>query len=159
MERTIGNLGQEIRLHSSPYQNLSQRAVLQAQINAFKAMIPDLEPDPPPPHGSVKLEDGYTLLRKRERTPKAIHACEATALNVYCQQFGVQFNPEGCVRKWARLGLPSGQIARSAWGEDMPGKRALQHSRHVKVHKQHSIKFKFYFNSLFTSYRYVHKAI
>ncbi|EGO01832.1 hypothetical protein SERLA73DRAFT_158986 [Serpula lacrymans var. lacrymans S7.3] len=97
-------------------------------------MIPDLEPDSPPPHGSINLDNGYVLLQKREQTPKAIHLCEVVTLNSYCQQFGLQFQPQDCVRKWARLALPSGQIARSAWGEDMPGKRTLRPSRHVKEH-------------------------
>jgi hypothetical protein len=45
MERTIGNLGEEIKQHSTPFANLSQRAVRRCQINALKAMIPDLDPN------------------------------------------------------------------------------------------------------------------
>ena len=43
MERTIGNLGEEIRQPSNPFANLSQRGLRRSQVNALKAMIPDLE--------------------------------------------------------------------------------------------------------------------
>ncbi|KAI0310279.1 hypothetical protein OF83DRAFT_1070776 [Amylostereum chailletii] len=45
MERTIGDLGQEVKLASNPYTNLSQRGLHRAQDNALKLFIPDLEPD------------------------------------------------------------------------------------------------------------------
>ncbi|KAG2335234.1 hypothetical protein BDR05DRAFT_858792, partial [Suillus weaverae] len=47
MERTIGNLGQEIRQPSNPYVNLSREGVRRCQVNALKAMVPNLE-DPKP---------------------------------------------------------------------------------------------------------------
>ena len=43
MERTIGNLGQEIKQPSNPYANLSQRGLIRAQVNALKAIIPALD--------------------------------------------------------------------------------------------------------------------
>lgn len=45
MECTIGNLGEEIKQHTDPYTNLSQRATRRAQVNSLKSLIPDLEPD------------------------------------------------------------------------------------------------------------------
>ena len=45
MERTIGNLGEEIKQPSNPYANLSQRGICRSQVNALKTMIPDLEPN------------------------------------------------------------------------------------------------------------------
>jgi len=42
MERTIGNLGEEIRLHSDPYANLTQRIIERSRVNAVKNMAPDL---------------------------------------------------------------------------------------------------------------------
>ena len=38
MERHIGDLGGQIRLHSNPYANLSQRAYRRCQENALKAL-------------------------------------------------------------------------------------------------------------------------
>ncbi|KAJ7690389.1 hypothetical protein B0H17DRAFT_1160001 [Mycena rosella] len=100
MERTIGNLGEEIKQHSDPYKNLSQRATRRAQVNALKSLIPDLEPDNDClPRGSEDLGDGYALLRARDEYNQTI--CE--------------FSPS--LQRWARLLLPNGQIARSAWKE------------------------------------------
>ena len=45
MEGTIGKLGEEIKQPSNPFANLSQCGTLHSQINALKAIIPDLEPD------------------------------------------------------------------------------------------------------------------
>ena len=42
MERTIGNLNEEIRLHSDPYANLSQRVIERAHTNALYTLAPDL---------------------------------------------------------------------------------------------------------------------
>jgi hypothetical protein len=63
MERAIGDLGGKIHLPSNLYANLSQRAVFRCQVNALKAMVPDLnEPINPLPRGSQDLGDGYVLL-------------------------------------------------------------------------------------------------
>ena len=67
MERTIGNLGQEIKLHSDPYANLSERGVRRAQMNALKAILPELEPDkaalPRGSHGKVTHDLRGNFLR------------------------------------------------------------------------------------------------
>ena len=44
MERTIGNFGEEIWLHSDPYANISQRVIEHARANALYALAPDLFP-------------------------------------------------------------------------------------------------------------------
>jgi hypothetical protein len=79
MERTIGNLAQEIRLHNaSVYANLSQRAVHCCQVNAIKVIIPSIEPAKTNlPQGSQDLGNGYVLLRRRERTPHTVRCCES----------------------------------------------------------------------------------
>ena len=52
MERTIGNLGEEIKQYSNPFANLAQRGLCCCQVNSLKAMIPDLEPpENPIPRG------------------------------------------------------------------------------------------------------------
>jgi len=43
LKRTIGNLGEEIKQHSNPFANLSQRGTRHACVNALMAIIPDIE--------------------------------------------------------------------------------------------------------------------
>ena len=73
LERTIGNLGEEIKQHSNPFANLSQRGIRRAQVNALKAMILDLDLDRTVkgvlPHGSKDLGNGYILLCACEAEP------------------------------------------------------------------------------------------
>ncbi|KAG2354698.1 hypothetical protein BDR07DRAFT_1305291 [Suillus spraguei] len=71
MERTIGNLGQEICQPSNPYANLSQEGVRRCKVNTLLSVIPEL--DEPPnglPDGAVDLGGGYALLHKRDKTSK-----------------------------------------------------------------------------------------
>ena len=68
MERTIGNLGQQIHQPSKPYANLAQEGVRHSQINALLAIMPELDSPPKSlPSGSIDLGDGYALLRKHSR--------------------------------------------------------------------------------------------
>ncbi|KAG2340482.1 hypothetical protein BDR05DRAFT_977324 [Suillus weaverae] len=85
MERTIGNLAQEIWLHnSSVYTNLSQRAARRCQVNAIKAIIPLIEPsNHTSPKGSLDIGQGYLLLRRQERTAHTVRPCEAQAILHY----------------------------------------------------------------------------
>lgn len=70
MERTIGDLGQEIHQPSNPYANLSEHALIRTQVNAIKAMKPELDDSPERiPKGSVDLGDGFILLRAKQRSP------------------------------------------------------------------------------------------
>ena len=66
MECTIGNLGEEIQLHSDPYANLMQRIIDRSRVNALKIMVPDLVPDTQIPSGAVDIGSNYLLLRPRE---------------------------------------------------------------------------------------------
>lgn len=52
MERTIDDLGQEIKQPSNPYGNLAERNLRRARTNALKIICPDVDPD-----------QGYTLPR------------------------------------------------------------------------------------------------
>jgi hypothetical protein len=63
IEWAIGDLGSEIRQPSNPFANLSQRGLRRSQVNALKAMMPDL--DPPEvylPRGAEDVGGGYVLL-------------------------------------------------------------------------------------------------
>jgi len=63
---TIGNLGKEIKQHSSAFANLSQRSIRHTHINMLKALFPDIDNDGPTagglPCGSKDLGDHYVLL-------------------------------------------------------------------------------------------------
>jgi hypothetical protein len=134
MERTIGNLAQEIRLHnSSVYTNLSQRAARRCQVNAIKAIIPTIEPaDNASPKGSLDVGQGYLLLRRRERTAHAVRPCEAQVILRYLSDNDIHITSAPLVTRWARLRLPNGQVARSAWKENAMSKQPRM-ARNVKV--------------------------
>ena len=137
MERTIGNLGEEIKQPSNPFANLCQRAVRRCQVNALKAIIPDLEPSKARiPRGAADINDGYILLRARDRSPQILLDELTIAYRSYFEEaFPGQLDPESTPRviRWARLALPNGQIARSAWKEKAKPWRTLRAARMVKV--------------------------
>ena len=87
LERTIGNLGEEIKQHSNPFSNLSQHGIWQAQVNVLKAMIPQLNMGDSDegrlPHGSRDLGDRFILLCAQEADPSHFHDCKADALHSY----------------------------------------------------------------------------
>ena len=132
MERTIGNLGEEIRQPSNPYANLSQRGLLRCQVNALKAMIPDLQQSPPAlPRGGVDLGKGFALLRTQDRYDRAMRPCEALALAIYIQKLDGTVLGSECpkIARWARLRLPNGQVARSRWKETQKPLNKVRMSR------------------------------
>ena len=137
MERTIGNLTQELRQPSNPFANLSQRALLRCQVNALKNIIPDLEEPTGLPRNAIDLGDGYILLRRRDTTARPLLNIEELALISYLQalpDFSDIILPSPfCVIRWARLRLPTGQIARSLWVEKSKTLQKLRMARNVKV--------------------------
>ncbi|KAF9456105.1 hypothetical protein BDZ94DRAFT_1351950 [Collybia nuda] len=138
MECTIGNLVEEICQPSNPYMNLSRQGLLQAQLNALKSLIPDLEPpEQPIPQTGIDLGGGYALPCAREKTPQNLQPCEADAIHKFMQE---QYGGGECeaVARWACLQLPTGQIARSAWKEKEKHFTKVQMSQNVKVQDQSS---------------------
>ncbi|KAK0430283.1 hypothetical protein EV421DRAFT_1913080 [Armillaria borealis] len=84
IERTIGNVGQEVKQHSNVFANLEQRGIHRSQINALKAMIPDFDPPMKAlPHCSIDLGGGYVLLPARDTASRPVHDCEAAAMSRY----------------------------------------------------------------------------
>ena len=138
MERAIGDLTAQIRQPSKAYANLSLQAVQCAQVNAITSILPDLDPHHNKshslPHGSRDLGGGYVLLRAKDNTAREVHLCESTAIQVYLSNAG-DSEADVMVTKvvrWARLRVPTGQIARSAWKETKDLTK-LRMSRNVKV--------------------------
>ncbi|KAH7891063.1 hypothetical protein F5I97DRAFT_1934111 [Phlebopus sp. FC_14] len=92
MERTIGNLGQEIR----------QPGVRRCQLNG---------PPRAPSSLAEDLGDGYALLCKRQKyAAKPIHTDNFLGCDL-----------EHLIQKWARVQLLNGQIVRCAWREKLIG--------------------------------------
>lgn len=138
MERTIGNLEDEMRQPSNIYGNLKQRASLRCQMNALKCMLPDLDPPARLPTGAKDLGDGYVLLRAYDNKGCTMTHEESRALIEYLRQTAPELSQDAAaqhtfVNKWARLYVPNGQTARSAWKERInESKRRV--SRNVKVY-------------------------
>jgi hypothetical protein len=111
MERTIGNLGQEIWQPSNPFANLAWRALRRSQVNALKTIYPDLDPKAGfrLPKSAINLGSGYIVLRPRDRYPTQI---PEPAAGVISQAVNLSK-----IRRWGRVRLPNGQVARSLWSK------------------------------------------
>ncbi|PIL32824.1 hypothetical protein GSI_04941 [Ganoderma sinense ZZ0214-1] len=144
MENAIGNFGKEIKLHSDPYANLSERGVRRAQVNALKAMLPDIDPDVRPlPRGAHDVGSGYILLRAMENTANPVRAREGGVLRKYLEDSGEELPADWIPRvaRWARLRLPNGQIARSYWKESLKPISRIRIARNVKIVQQHIVQY------------------
>jgi hypothetical protein len=134
MERTIGNLGEEIRQPSNPYANLSERGLQRCQVNTLKAMIPDLEVEKPNiPKGGQDIGKGYVLLRAKDKSWYKFSEYELAALRKANTSY--LLGDYLAVHRWARLRLPNGQVARSLWKESLKPLTKTRMSRNVKVCK------------------------
>ncbi|KAI0355296.1 hypothetical protein OH77DRAFT_1540048 [Trametes cingulata] len=137
LETLIGNLTAEIGSDVHPYANLSHRATRRVQVNALKAMFPEFAETPNTlPAGALDLGGGYALMHARDQRPRYIEGPEETALGAYLQGHGVDASAWRClIWKWARVRLPNGQIARTAWKECQGERRgnAVRRSRMIKV--------------------------
>jgi len=145
MESAVGSFGREVRSHSNMFANIANRGVLRAQINAIKARIPDLEPEPTLPRGSFPFGDGYALLRATDSTRRSVSDREAEAIRAAgIPDPSNQTSGSISVLRWARLLLPNGQVSRCAWKEKSGGERTIRCARNVKVlseSDQRSISF------------------
>lgn len=134
LERTIGNLGEEIKQHSNPYANLSQHGMRRCRVNALTTMIPALAPEKPLPHGSLDLENRLVLLRPRDEYCQTIEGIYGTKIREYFEEEEGETAQEGWkprVARWGRLRLPNGQIVRSVLKESQLTSPRL--ARNVKV--------------------------
>ncbi|KAI0026883.1 hypothetical protein K488DRAFT_32554, partial [Vararia minispora EC-137] len=134
IERSIGDFGKQIRQPSNPFQNLAVRGIQRACINALHAIYPQFSDPSPPLRGSVDLGSGYTLLRKLDDTHRPVQCCtvgsclsegccERRAFDIFRRdklgmaEEDAAFGWSGEIKRWGRLAIPSGQIARSEWVE------------------------------------------
>jgi len=129
MERTIGDLGQEIRQPSNPFANLAQHALQWLQVNALKSIYPelDLKSRFQLPKGAMDIRGGYIMLRPRDKIPAEIPGRPAEVLS--------QAINTSRIRRWGQAHLPNGQVARSLWSERRRTSQKVQVSCNVKVCK------------------------
>jgi len=101
LERTIGNLGKEIKQHSNPFANLSQCGIRCMHANALMAMIPDLDLERTTkealPCSSRDVRGGFILLCSREAVPRALQDCEAAAMREFMP--ATQMGDQICMRR------------------------------------------------------------
>jgi hypothetical protein len=97
-------------------------------------MIPDLDTEVSTkeghPRGSMDLGTGFLLLRAREANPRPLRDCEANALRRFMR---TSDDTEFCVRRWAKLRLPTGQTCYSAWKEKERPLERRRTARNIKV--------------------------
>jgi len=125
MERAIGDFGRDIRQPSNIFGNLCQIALRRAQINALKTMCPELDPDSRStlPKHSYECGSNFVLLQPRDRYRTKL---TGETLNIIDDKFDISR-----VRRWGRLRLPNGQVARSLFSES--GRANTRVSRNVKA--------------------------
>ena len=127
LERAIGDLGKSIRQPATPFANLAQVALRQAQANALKALCPELDKTAAPflPQLSHDLGQGLVLLRPRDRHMKNIQGAQQIAVQ---DAVGTS-----SLRKWGRLRLPNGQVARSVYSESRRSGPNTCNTHNIKV--------------------------
>ncbi|TFK20916.1 hypothetical protein FA15DRAFT_598878 [Coprinopsis marcescibilis] len=128
MERMIGSLTSEMRQHSTPYKNLSERAALRAQVNALLTRMDTVPDTGPPGKKPIDAGGGYFLLYPRDLHTTLLSEKEVAALKKY--------NPDtpGTPKAFwvGRLFLPHGQISRSYFQESRRS-GPVRISRMVKI--------------------------
>ena len=125
LETAIGNLGREIRQDRDLFANLTQRAVIRAQVNSLCARFPRIKFEVGSTSGTShsyharEFEDGYAFLPRCEEFPSPLASDELAALKMYWtgQSWPNSNEWPNAVCRWAKLRLPNGQKARSVWHE------------------------------------------
>ena len=123
LETAIGNLGCEIRQDRDLYANLTQRAVMRAQVNSLHACFPQIEFEMG--SGSSRstnkheFDGGFVFLLCCEEYPSPLSENELTTFQNYWRKqpwLSADIWPnEVCC--WAKLQLPNGQKAQLIWYE------------------------------------------
>ncbi|KAI0644787.1 hypothetical protein C8Q79DRAFT_1071796 [Trametes meyenii] len=147
VERLIGDLGGSIRQPSNPFQNLAQLALRRCQENSIRAMVPVFNQNiigtqlAQLPRGALDIGDGYVLLRALDHSARTVPKEESQAFFEFFSRHAPQlminseYSRDSFVykpRKWARIRLPNGLVARSAWKECTKPLSKLRVARCVK---------------------------
>jgi hypothetical protein len=131
IERTIGNIKQEMRQPSNYLVNFMKEGVRRARVNALLSALPELIDSPPElPKHSLDLGNGHIFLRKCDRTPIQPSHGTAHAIITYIDRL---FDPIPRIKRWGQLHLPNGQVIRSAWRECLLPSTRLRIARMMKI--------------------------
>jgi hypothetical protein len=137
IERLIGILEEDLKLHSNPYANLAMNGLRLCQSNVMMALIPSLAPKERVfTDADIDLGSGYALLHTRDRVDRALVDAPAQALRAFIQKMwpGQPAQPEMMhVLRYGRAALPNGQIVCSAWQESRKTVTDGRSARFVKV--------------------------
>lgn len=127
LETTIGNLGWEIWQDCDLYSNLTQHAILCAQLNSSNAHFPKVQLEfnnPSSLLGNAHIfegYEGYVMLPCCEVHPNLLDDNELAALMLYWRMQGwpTWDSWQNAVCRWAKLQLSNGhgQRAQSIWFE------------------------------------------
>ncbi|KAF8149993.1 hypothetical protein B0H34DRAFT_757239 [Crassisporium funariophilum] len=141
MERTIGNLGEEIRQPSNPFKNLAARGVRRARINALLTMMPELQEMPKFPKNFQDLGNGYNLIGPVDNYARHMSPSEETAIRTYYESQNAAIGEGGLtVTKWAVIRLPNQQLVRTLWKEKRRALEKLRTSRNIMARLGGQIK-------------------
>ena len=134
MERVIGIFGSLIKQPSSPYANLAEQARKVVEVNAMVSIWPDLEHTKDDPRGSIDIGGGYLLLGPQDQKPYDLSTTERNALIAFYSGLpNAGSTRRRTVYQWARLLIPTGQVARSYWKEVIRTSKAARTDRNIKV--------------------------
>jgi hypothetical protein len=132
MERTIGNLGEEIRQPSQPFANLAERGARRAQVNALIALLPNLAPEKSLSHLSEDIGDNF-ILSMADTCARSISDFEKNAIRAFFLSRNIEIHEDLRLRKWGRLRLPNLQFVRTAWKEAPKALNKIRISRNIMV--------------------------
>jgi hypothetical protein len=138
VERMIGYLKEGLRLHSNPYANLAWVATRLCQINALKAMAPELITRKRTVFEvGTDLGDGFVSLHPRDSGRRPVTASEARALDQYMADTHLEpdnhWRSNHAVLRWARLATPNGSEVCTEWKEAQKSPEDVLVSRHAEV--------------------------
>jgi hypothetical protein len=141
IERVIGLLKDDLRLHSDPFSNLAHIAMRLAQTNALRSLVPDLMKHKPTLQEiGHDLGDGYVSLHPREDRRRRVRDAEFAQIHAFMNDRGLQGDfdwVEGhSVLRFGRLAVPNGSLVRTAWRENLKALEDLRTSRMAEVSSQ-----------------------
>jgi hypothetical protein len=132
MERVIGILENDLRLHSQPYANLAHIAMRMSQENSLIAMLPELErPAYSLTDNDIDFGNGFAILhpidtRMHTPSPPIADALWKFMRESTCEDHSFLEEPIIKVIRFARAAFDDGSTGRSSWKEDL---KPIEHLR------------------------------